>query len=96
MSEDIDLTQLLTNDMPCRTLIEIERLDRPYALQISREVGSTFSHITKVTSKLESLELVRSEKDGRKKILALTEEGERVANAVEKLYDALEDVGGPE
>jgi len=60
-----------------------------YGLRLSHETKIIYSHTSKIIKKLiEEGILVKSEKNGRKKELRLTERGERVKEAYIKLNEA--------
>jgi DNA-binding MarR family transcriptional regulator len=96
MSEEISLAGFLTKEKPCRALIHIHEEGETYTFEISRNIDSTNAHTVKTVGRLESLGLVRSEKRGRKKMLKLTEDGKRVAEAVDNLTGVIDDVGRSE
>jgi len=96
MSEELSLAGFLTKEKPCRALLHIHQEGETYTFKISRNIESTNAHTVKTVGRLESLGLVRSEKSGRKKMLKLTEEGERVAEAVKNLTDVIDEVVQPE
>ena len=97
MSEDTDneLVRKFLQEKPCRVLYAIQNLEESerYATNISKMVETTYAHTVKIVSDFEDLGLIRSEKEGRTKLLTLTEDGEELADAVGNLYDTFEDLG---
>ena len=97
--EDVVLTEMLTNEKPCRFLIEVFRKNQPYAdgqayaSEIRDEIDSTYAHTVKIKNRLVDAGLITSEKKGRKQILELTETGHNVAESVSTLYQTLEEEG---
>ena len=61
-----------------------------YASQISSNVDCTYSHTVRILQKFEDRGLVNSEKQGRRKMIELTEDGSEVA---EKLGDLMHSLG---
>jgi len=62
-----------------------------YCSMISKKIDTTYAHTVKTVSRLEDEGLVESQKDGRKKILELTSEGEKYADI---FIDLLEEFNG--
>lgn len=93
MSTGVDVPGLLLNERPCRILVEIGRMDNPYASKLSNEIGVSHPYSLKIVKKLQASDLVVSEVDGRKNVLSLTEDGEAVAEALENLYVLFEPAG---
>lgn len=68
-------------EKPVMALITIRRKQGEiYCSMISKKIDTTYAHTVKTISRLEEEGLVKSEKKGRKKILSLTEEGEKYAD----------------
>lgn len=63
-----------------------------YASEISSNVDCTYSHAVRILQKFEDRDLVESKKDGRKKILELTSEGEEVARDMGDLIHTIDEV----
>jgi len=54
-----------------------------YATQVSKEIDCTYSHTVKLLDELETLKLVTFKKQGRIKVIELTEDGEDLAHSIE-------------
>ena len=54
-----------------------------YATQVSKEIDCTYSHTVKLLDELETLKLVTFKKQGRIKVITLTEDGEDLAHSIE-------------
>lgn len=93
MSSDLSVAEFLLKEKPCSVLVEIGRMDEAYGSTLSREVDTTYSHCNRIISDLEDKGLIESEKSGRKNILSLTDEGRRVAEALENLLGTLRAAG---
>ena len=86
MSND-DLGQfreVLFNVKPYEALLTLSG-ERLYLREISRGIDSTHSHATKLMKRLENYGLVKSEKVGRRKYYALTEDGEELVSNLENI-----------
>jgi predicted transcriptional regulator len=85
------IENLFLKEKPVKLIVKI-RLQRNenYALQLSKEVNATYSHTVKVLQKMHELGLVEFEKNGRKKIVRLTDAGVDVADAFKDVYRAVE------
>jgi DNA-binding MarR family transcriptional regulator len=60
-----------------------------YGSVLAKEVDCTYSHAVKILQEMEKNRLVTFEKKGRIKTISLTENGERVADHIEKIKDIL-------
>jgi len=79
-------------DKPVMALVTIRRnREDIYCSMISKKIDTTYAHTVKTVSRLEDEGLVESQKDGRKKILELTSEGEKYADI---FIDLLEEFNG--
>lgn len=75
------MRELFLKEKPVRALVIIrQHRDEIYGSIVSQEIDTTYAHTVKIISKLEDRGLVKSERKGRKKILELTDEGERYAD----------------
>ncbi|MFB6115355.1 MAG: winged helix DNA-binding protein [Candidatus Nanohalobium sp.] len=61
-----------------------------YASEISSEVDCTYSHTVRILQRLEEEGLAESKKEGRKKMIELTSQGEELA---EKMGDLMHELG---
>lgn len=94
MTEDLDLSKFLLNEKPCRLLVEVGKKSEPFGKEISKEIDSTYSHTLRVVDRFEELGLISRERRGRKVVLSLTEDGEKVADVLENLFGSLRETGG--
>lgn len=79
---DDDLESFFINEKPVKILVNIKSgFTDNYASELSSEVDATYSHTVRILHQLEDLDLVESKKDGRKKIVQLTDEGEKIAKS---------------
>ncbi|MEM3422313.1 MAG: helix-turn-helix domain-containing protein [Candidatus Bilamarchaeaceae archaeon] len=84
---------------PCKIILllreEKEGEKRKYISELARQSGSTYVHATNLIKKLERVGLVKTEKKGREKIVTLTEEGLKVANAISDAVSRLSAITPP-
>ncbi|MHC1567560.1 MAG: MarR family transcriptional regulator [Candidatus Syntropharchaeia archaeon] len=80
--------QLFLQSKPVRILLSIERMERPYAHRIAKEVDATFSHTINVLSEMEDLGLIKFSKSGRTKYIELTDYGKKIVEAFKNLIAA--------
>jgi len=60
-----------------------------YASLLAKEIDCTFPHIINILSRFERLGLVSFKAEGRKKLIALTPKGKRLAEAFSKIVGLL-------
>jgi len=63
-----------------------------YASEISSNVECTYSHAVRILQKFEDRDLVESKKEGRKKIMELTPEGEEIAKDMGDLIHTIDGI----
>jgi DNA-binding MarR family transcriptional regulator len=89
--EDNPIYQLFLNEKPVRALITIGNKDNVCASDVSRIIDTTYAHTVKIIDKFSQEELVQKKTKGRKKILELTEKGEKYKEEFDKIYNSIED-----
>ncbi len=82
VTSDTALTKLFFRLKPVKIIISLKRGPK-YATQISKEVDCTYSHTVKLLDEFEKLNLVKFKKQGRIKVIELTEDGEDLAHSIE-------------
>ncbi len=60
-----------------------------YASSLAKEVDCTYSHVVKILQQMEEAELINFEKQGRLKLLTLTEKGNNVAEFIDTIRTTL-------
>lgn len=90
MGEDVE--SFFVNVKPVRILVNINSgFTDNYATALSAEVDATYSHTVRILQKLEEFGLVTSEKQGRKKVFQLTDDGKDLAEECGDLMSELRD-----
>ncbi len=83
--------ELFLQEKPAEMLVFLKKGDNPnYATEVSKGVDCTYSHTIKVLDKFEELELVEFSKEGRVKLIELTDDGEEIAHDLEGLVRKFE------
>lgn len=80
--DESELIRLFLRMKPVDIITVLKRGPR-YATQISKEVDCTYSHTVKLLDEFRDLGLVVFKKQGRIKIIELTEDGEDLSHAIE-------------
>jgi DNA-binding MarR family transcriptional regulator len=71
---------------PALILIALKKSVRArYGSLLAKEVDCTYSHAVKILQSLEKYGLVAFEKKGRIKLIKLTQKGQNVAEAIQKI-----------
>ena len=79
---DTELARLFLRFKPVKIILSLKKGPR-YATQVSKEVDCTYSHTVKLLDDFKKLGLVGFKKQGRIKIIELTEDGEDLAHSIE-------------
>lgn len=93
MSREImsDTRKFFLKEKPVLALLSIKNAEKEtYCSLISDEIDSTYAHTVKIVSKMKDLDLLETREKGRKKIVSLSEKGEKQAEVFQQvmlLYD---------
>ncbi len=79
-----------TVEIILRILEAEEANEKIYPLQISNDIGSPYSYISKVLSEFEKNSIVESRVEGRMRVISLTPYGRKVAIMLRELKKELE------
>lgn len=60
-----------------------------YASSLAKTVDCTYSHVVKILQEMERYNIVGFERQGRLKIIRLTEKGSKVASSIEDIRNTL-------
>jgi predicted transcriptional regulator len=78
--------ELFLHTKPSKILVKLNGPNTDnYTSKISREVDCTYSHAVRIMQKLDDKGLIKTEKEGRKKILKLTAPGQQIAKTLAHL-----------
>ena len=88
--ESADPSKFFLREKPVRTLVLLADKDKIwYARMLAKEADTTFAHMVKLLDTMGELGLVTFEKEGRIKIVRLTEQGEELAHEFESVLRRL-------
>lgn len=86
-----DLEDVFLHTKPARILVGLTRGDGDkYASVLSKEADCTYSHTVKILDQFEAHGLIEFTKDGRKKLIELTPDGQELADRMDALMKSLE------
>ena len=75
---------------PAMILVALKKnLKNRYGSVLAKEVDCTYSHTVKILQEMERARLVSFEKQGRIKIITLTEQGNKIAEYIGRIKDIL-------
>jgi len=85
-------TDLFLRNKPALALVQISDVierGNKYSSKIAKEIDTTYAHIVKIMKEFEKLGLITAEKEGRKKIINLTDKGKKLANHFKGIHELL-------
>lgn len=81
-----EIFEVFFRKKPAMILVALRKHTRnKYGSVLAKEVDCTYSHAVKILQEMEKAKLVSFERQGRIKTIALTDNGERVAEHIEKI-----------
>lgn len=89
---ELEMKEIFLNEKPVMTLVTIRKSrEEIYGSIISRKIDTTYAHAVKIISQMEEEGLLESEKQGRKKILTLTDKGKRYSDLFIEMLELFEE-----
>jgi len=80
--------EIFVKEKPVMTVLAIHSAQSEiYPSKVSQKIDSTYSHTINIISELEDSGLVRTSKEGRKRLVMLTDKGEEYAEVLERLME---------
>ncbi|MCF7866353.1 hypothetical protein K9L67_01835 [Candidatus Woesearchaeota archaeon] len=77
-------------EKPAMMLVKLKLATKEvYASSLAKDVDCTYSHVVKILQEMEKANIVTFKKEGRLKILELTEKGKEIAGHVEQIMSKL-------
>lgn len=87
------LEDIFLHAKPAKIFVGLVRgRDAKYASVLSKEADCTYSHTVKILDLFQEHDLIEFRKEGRKKLIELTDEGEKLADQMADLMDLMDDV----
>jgi len=74
---------------PLKILLLLLQDKQWYSSLLARESGQSYVHATKIIASLGDMDMVSSEFSGKKRVIKLTEKGEKIARALEEITKTL-------
>ena len=85
-----DIFEVFFRKKPAMILVALRKGGRNrYGSVLAKEVDCTYSHAVKILQEMEKAKLVDFEKQGRIKTIKLTQNGDRIADHIEKIKNIL-------
>jgi len=78
-------------EKPVMALVTLRRnRQEMYGSIVSKKIDTTYAHTIKILAQMEDENLIRREKQGRKNVLELTEEGKSCADKFIEIMESLQ------
>ncbi len=85
-----DIFEVFFRRKPAMILVALRKNSRNrYGSLLAKEVDCTYSHAVKILQEMEKARLVTFEKQGRIKTIILTDNGNKVAESIERIQEIL-------
>jgi predicted transcriptional regulator len=86
-----DIFEVFFRKKPAMILVSLKRNQQKgrYGSVLAKEVDCTYSHAVKILQEMEKAKLVVFEKQGRIKSIKLTDDGNKIAENIEKIKNIL-------
>ena len=85
-----DIFEVFFRKKPAMILVALRKGNKNrYGSVLAKEVDCTYSHAVKILQEMEKAKLVHFEKQGRIKTIKLTDNGDKVAENIEKIKGLL-------
>ena len=85
-----DIFEVFFRRKPAMILVALKNSNKNrYGSVLAKEVDCTYSHAVKILQEMEKAKLVNFEKQGRIKVIKLTESGEKIADNIGKIKELL-------
>ncbi len=90
MTKKKDIFEVFFRKKPAMILVALRNDTRNrYGSVLAKEVDCTYSHAVKILQEMEKAKLVNFEKQGRIKLIKLTENGNKIAESIDKIKNLL-------
>mgnify|MGYP001613554009 CR=1 FL=1 len=85
-----DIFEVFFRRKPAMILVALRSSNKNrYGSVLAKEVDCTYSHAVKILQEMEKAKLVNFEKQGRIKMIKLTENGDKIAESIERIKNLL-------
>jgi DNA-binding MarR family transcriptional regulator len=88
--QDKKIFDVFFREKPALMLVELKNYgSEVYASVLAKQIDCTYSHVVKILQEMERAGLVAFKKQGRLKLLDLTEKGHEIASSIESIRNNL-------
>ncbi|MEK6948455.1 MAG: winged helix DNA-binding protein [Nanoarchaeota archaeon] len=89
-NDDTQMFEVFFRRKPAMILVALRKSQKNrYGSVLAKEVDCTYSHAVKILQEMEKAKLVTFEKHGRIKTIALTDNGNKIAEHIENISELL-------
>jgi len=82
--------EVFFREKPAMMLVELKNASsQVYASVLAKQIDCTYSHVVKILQEMQKAELINFKKEGRLKLLELTNKGEQIAGNIESIRTML-------
>ena len=82
--------EVFFREKPAMMLVELKNASsQVYASILAKQIDCTYSHVVKILQEMQKAELINFKKEGRLKLLELTNKGEQIAGNIESIRTML-------
>lgn len=90
MAKKEDIFEVFFRKKPAMILVALRKSNKyKYGSVLAKEVDCTYSHAVKILQQMEKSRLVSFEKQGRIKVIKLTDNGDKIAESIERIRELL-------
>ncbi len=90
MQNNKQIFEVFFREKPAMMLVELKNAHNSvYASVLAKQIDCTYSHVVKILQEMQKAELVEFRKEGRLKLLELTNKGEQIASNIESIRSLL-------
>ena len=82
--------EVFFREKPAMMLVELKNASSNiYASVLAKQIDCTYSHVVKILQEMQKAELINFRKEGRLKLLELTQKGEDIAGNIDSIRTML-------
>jgi DNA-binding MarR family transcriptional regulator len=90
LNKDKQIFDVFFREKPAMMLVELKNAtSNVYASVLAKQIDCTYSHVVKILQEMQKAELINFKKEGRLKLLELTNKGRDIANNIESIKTIL-------
>ena len=90
MNQNKEIFDVFFREKPAMMLVELKNASNSvYASVLAKQIDCTYSHVVKILQEMQKAELINFKKEGRLKLLELTQKGHDIASNIEAIRTKL-------